>query len=143
MSGHSKWSQIKHQKGIADKKKAVVFSKLLKAISVAAKSEPNPDFNPRLRTAIETAKQNNVPNDNIERAISKASEQKNLEEITVEAYGPESVALIVEAVTDNRNRTIQEIKNILNENGGKMGEMGSVRWAFEQPVHGGDWIAKF
>src|SRR3989344_3166194 len=120
MSGHSKWSQIKHKKGEADQKRGVAFSKLLNAISVAAKSEPNPDFNPRLRTAIEKAKEANVPKDNIERAINKAKEGDALEEILIEAYGPEGVAVIIEAITDNSNRTISEIKNILAKHEAKI-----------------------
>lgn len=143
MSGHNKWSQIKGRKGISDKKRAVLFSKLLRAISAAAKTEPNPDFNPRLRTAVETAKQSNVPGENIQRAISKASEQKEMEELIIEAYGPEGIALIIEALTDSRNRTIAEIKHLLSEHNGKMGAMGSVQWAFETPVHGAEWVAKF
>src|SRR3989344_9395701 len=104
MSGHNKWSQIKNQKGAADKKRGQLFSKLLKAISIAAKTEANPQFNPRLRSVMEKAKEFNVPQDNIERAVSKASETKNLEDITVEAYGPEGAALIIEGITDNTNR---------------------------------------
>lgn len=143
MSGHSKWKQIKHQKAVTDKKKAVVFSKHLRAISTAAKTEPNPDFNPRLRSAIETAKADNVPNDNIARAIAKAGEEKPMEELVVEAYGPEGVALIIDALTDNRNRTIAEIKHLLGEHEGKMGAMGSVRWAFEPAQYGQERKAKF
>src|SRR3989338_10510360 len=122
MSGHNKWSQIKNQKGIVDKKRAILFSKILKAISVAAKNEPNPNFNPRLRSAIETAKQASIPKDNIDHAISKANKTKNLEELIIEGYGPEKVAIIVEVITDNRNRSTNEIRNIFNGNEGKMGE---------------------
>lgn len=142
MSGHNKWSQIKHQKGIADVKRGAAFSKLLKAISIAAKTESNPNFNPRLRSAIESAKQSNIPKDNIDRAISKAGEEKNLEELEIEAYGPEKVALIIEVITDNRNRSTNEIRNLLADNSGKMGEMGSAKWAFEfNPTSG--WTPKF
>ena len=141
MSGHNKWSQIKNQKGVADKKRGQLFSKLLKAISAAAKTESNPDFNPRLRSAMEKAKENNVPQENIEREISKASEEKNLEDLTVEAYGPEGAALIIEAITDNRNRTISEIKHILSENGAKIANPGTVLWAFEKKD--GEWKPKF
>src|SRR3989344_1522407 len=105
MSGHSKWHQIKHKKGAADQKRGVAFSKLLNAISVAAKTESNPDFNPRLRSAVEKARESNVPKDNIERAINKAKESSGLEEVLIEAYGPEGVAVIIEAITDNKNRT--------------------------------------
>ena len=143
MSGHNKWSQIKNQKGIDDKKRAILFSKILKAIAVAAKNEPNPNFNPRLRTAIETAKQNNVSKDNIDRAISKASETKNLEELIIEGYGPEKVAIIVEVITDNRNRSTNEIRNVFSGNNGKMGEMGSAKWAFAVPQPSSPWTPKF
>ena len=131
MSGHSKWHQIKHKKGAADQKRGVAFSKLLNAISVAAKTEPNPDFNPRLRSAVEKAKESNVPKDNIERAINKAKESSELEEILIEAYGPEGVAVIIEAITDNKNRTIGDVKQILSQNDGKMANPGSVMWSFD------------
>jgi len=131
MSGHSHWAGIKHKKGAADQKRGLVFSKLLNAISIAAKTETNQQFNPRLRTAIEKAQQNNVPKDNIERAVKRASEQKDLEELIIEAYGPEGSAILIEAVTDSRNRTISEIKKILSDNNAKFGEQGSVQWAFE------------
>ncbi len=143
MAGHSKWAQIKHKKGAADKKRGQLFSKLLKAISAAAKAEPNPQFNPRLRSAIEKAKESNVPQENIERAISKASEEKNLEDLTVEAYGPGGVAMIITAITDNRNRTISEIKHLLGENGAKMANPGSVLWSFDQEPGTGNWVPKF
>lgn len=141
MSGHSHWKQIQHKKGANDQKRGQIFSKLLRAISIAAKTEPNPQFNPRLRTAVETAKENKVPLENIERAISKASEEKNLEDIVVEAYGPEGSALIIEAVSDNTNRTINEIKGVLNEQGAKFASPGSVLWAFEKKDSG--WQGKF
>ncbi|MFA5099129.1 MAG: YebC/PmpR family DNA-binding transcriptional regulator [Candidatus Paceibacterota bacterium] len=131
MSGHSHWAGIKHKKGSADQKRGLVFSKLLNAISIAAKTETNPQFNPRLRTAIEKAQQNNVPKDNIERAIKRATEQKDLEELLIEAYGPEGSAILIEAITDSRNRTISEVKKILSDNNAKFGEQGSVKWAFE------------
>ena len=141
MSGHNKWSQIKGQKGVTDKKRSLLFSKLLAAIAIAAKQNPSPEANPRLRSAIEKAKENQVPLENIERAVSKAKEQKNLEEVVVEAYGPESVAMIIEGITDNINRTISEIKHLLAENGAKFAEQGSVLWAFEKTGDG--WKAKF
>jgi YebC/PmpR family DNA-binding regulatory protein len=141
MAGHSKWAQIKRQKAVTDKKRGQMFSKLLKAISIAAKTEPNPQFNPRLRSAIETAKAANVPQDNINRAISKASEEKPMEDIIVEAYGPEGVALIIEGITDNINRSIAEIKHILSENNAKIANPGSVLWAFEKIS--GEWQPKF
>jgi YebC/PmpR family DNA-binding regulatory protein len=142
MSGHSKWAQIKHKKGAADQKRGALFSKLLAAITIAAKTEPNPDFNPRLRTAIERAKKEGVPGENIERAIKRASETgQNLEELILEAYGPGGAAMLIEAATDNKNRTIPEIKKILSDAGGKWAESGSVRWAFEKTP--GGWQAKF
>lgn len=145
MSGHSHWAGIKHKKGVADQKRGLVFSKLLNAISIAAKNETNPQFNPRLRTAIEKAQQNNIPKDNIERAIKRASEQKDLEELIIEAYGPEGSAVLIEAITDSRNRTISEIKKILSDNNAKFGEQGSVRWAFESlnSDEGIIWQVKF
>jgi YebC/PmpR family DNA-binding regulatory protein len=142
MSGHSHWSGIKHKKEITDHKRGKVFSKLLTAISAAAKSEPNPDFNPRLRTAVLKAKEASVPQDNIERAIKRASEiAEGIEELTFEAYGPGGTALIIEAVSDNRNRTVQEIKVILRDHNGKWAESGSVLWGFEKTADG--WQAKF
>lgn len=144
MSGHSHWKQVQHKKGSADQKRGQIFSKLLRAISIAAKTEPNPQFNPRLRSTIEKAKENKVPQDNIERAISKASEQKNLEDVIIEAYGPEGAALIIQAITDNKNRTINEVRAILSEFGAKMANPGSVLWAFNTPTGGSqEWIAKF
>ncbi len=145
MSGHSKWKQIAHKKGVTDQKRGKIFSKLLRAISVAAKTEPNPQFNPRLRSAIDKARENNVPADNIERAISKASEEKNLEDLIIEAYGPEGSALIITAITDSKNRTVNEIRSILNEHNAKMANPGSVLWAFNPPAGGPDqeWAAKF
>lgn len=136
MAGHSHWSQIKHHKGAADVKRGALFSKLLRAISIAAKQEPKPEFNPRLRSAIEKAKENKVPLENIERAINKASEEKDLQEILIEAYGPEGVGLLIEAITDNSNRTISEVRHLLEQNGAKMATPGSVRWKikFPQPV---------
>ncbi|HEX4104569.1 MAG TPA: YebC/PmpR family DNA-binding transcriptional regulator [Candidatus Paceibacterota bacterium] len=148
MSGHSHWAGIKHKKEATDQKRGKVFSRLLAAISAAAKSEPNPDFNPRLRTAILKAKESSVPQDNIDRAIKRASEpDANLDELVFEAYGPGGVAILMEAVSDNRNRTIQEVKTVLRDFGGKWAETGSVQWAFEAaPAHQGDergWQAKF
>lgn len=122
-----------------------MFSKLLKAVSIAARREANPDFNPRLRAAITKAKENNVPNDNIERAINKAGDDKELEEITVEAYGPEKVAIIIEAITDNTNRTIAELRHLLDKNDAKMAERGSVLWSFDKQTdtENNEWQAKF
>lgn len=141
MSGHNKWSQIKNKKGAADQRRGNLFGKLLKAISIAAKTEPNSQFNPRLRSAIEKAEENNVPQENIDRAVSKAAEEKNLEEVIIEAYGPEGSALIIEGITDNTNRTVSEIKHILSKNNGKMANPGSVLWSFDKTESG--WQPKF
>jgi YebC/PmpR family DNA-binding regulatory protein len=149
MSGHSHWAGIKHKKEITDQKRGKTFSKLLALISAAAKTEPNPDFNPRLRTAIATAKEMTVPQDNIERAIKKASEAgNNLEELLFEAYGPGGIAILIEAVSDNKNRAVQEIKTTLKDYNGKWAESGSVQWAFEKgspstPLGAGGYQPKF
>ena len=142
MSGHSHWAGIKHQKAVTDAKRGKLFSKLLRGISAAAKEEPNPDFNPRLRSAIETARAAMVPADNIERAVKKASLEKPAEELFFEAYGPGGTALLIEALAENRNRMVQEVKKILSDNGGKWAEPGSVQWAFEKDGTGA-WRAKF
>lgn len=141
MSGHSKWKTIKHKKVATDQKRGQLFSKLLNAVAIAAKSEPNPEFNPRLRTAIQKARESKVPQDNIDRAIKRRALSKNLEELIIEAYGPEGVAILIEAITDNKNRTIAEIKKILSDNNAKFAGSGSVRWAFDNKE--GEWQAKF
>lgn len=141
MSGHNRWTQIKHQKGAADQKRGQLFSKLLKAISIAAKTDPSPQFNPRLRSAIAKAKSNNLPQENIDRAINKASEAKNLEDLIIEAYGPEGTAIIIEAVTDNKNRALSEIKHLISNYAAKIAEPGSVLWAFEK--QDSEWKPKF
>ena len=145
MSGHSHWAGIKHKKEITDYKRAKIFSKLLAAISAAAKTEPDPNFNPRLRTAIATAKESSVPQDNIERAIARAKEAGgNLEELVFEAYGPGGSAILINAISDNKNRAVQEIKLILKEHNGKWAEAGSVQRAFEPEVKGSsEQTAKF
>ncbi|MBI2007388.1 MAG: YebC/PmpR family DNA-binding transcriptional regulator [Candidatus Blackburnbacteria bacterium] len=134
MSGHSKWSTIKHQKEATDAKRGQLFSKLSRAISIAAKQGgPNPDANLRLRVAIEQAKSFNMPKENIERVLKQVQEKlENLEEAIYEAYGPGGVGILIEAATDNRNRTTQEIKNILERGGGSLGTPGSVAFQFEQ-----------
>lgn len=138
MAGHSHWAGIKHKKALTDAKRAKSFTKLLKAISAAARIEPNPEFNPRLRTAVQKAREAQVPADTIQRSIDRASaEAENLEELTFEAYGPGGVALIVEATTDNRNRAVAEVKSALNKNGGKIANPGSVLWAFAKAEDGG------
>lgn len=130
MSGHNKWTQIKHQKGATDKKRGVVFSKILKAITVAARDEANPKFNPRLRALIEKAHAAAMPNDIIDHAIMKTENTESLEELTLEAYGPAGIAFLINIITNNRNRTINEIKHIVSEHEGKLAEQGGVRWAF-------------
>lgn len=143
MAGHSHAANVKHKKEANDKKRGKIFSKLIKAISIAARNEANPQFNPRLRTAIDAAVENQVPKENIERAIKKASEPgEQLEELTMEAYGPEGSALIITAITDNRNRTVSEVKLILKKQDAKWADPGSVLWAFEIDGEGG-WQAKF
>ena len=135
MSGHSHWAGIKHKKEITDKKRAKIFSKSLKLISAAARTEPNPDFNPRLRTAVAKAREAGVPADTIERAIKRAADPaEKMEELLYEAYGPGAAAILIEAISDNRNRTAQEIKTVLRDHNGKWAESGSVQWAFEHVV---------
>jgi len=136
MAGHSKWSQIKHKKAVADKKKAAIFAKISRLISVAVKEkgDADPETNPKLRMAITMAQEANMPKGNIERSIEKASgkgEGQNLEEIFIEAYGPGGVALIIKTITDNRNRTLAEIRHILNKHQGKVASEGAVMWLFE------------
>ncbi len=137
MSGHSKWSTIKHKKGLKDQKRGKIFSKLVRQIQVAAKNDPNPESNSSLRMVIEKAKTANMPNSNIEKAVKKASgrgEGANLEEIILEAYGTLGSAFLIEAITDNHNRTVSEIKHLVEKNGGHMAEKGSVVWLFEKKV---------
>ena len=138
MAGHNKWAQIKHQKGVTDKKRGLIFSKILKAIAIAAREEPTPTPNtlgegagPRLRSLIERAKKLGVPNETIERAIQKTKDGVALEELTLEAYGPGGIAILIHSITDNHNRTVSEVKHLLSENEGKLAEQGSVRWAFD------------
>jgi YebC/PmpR family DNA-binding regulatory protein len=134
MSGHSKWSTIKRKKGAADAKRGKVFTKLIKEISVAAKlGGGDPEGNARLRTAIATAKTENMPKENIERAIKKGTgelEGVNYEELTYEGYGPGGVAIMVEVLTDNKNRTIADIRNSFSKHNGNLGESGCVSWMF-------------
>src|SRR5258708_217433 len=137
MAGHSHWAGIKHKKEITDKKRGKEFSKLLKLVSAAAQTEPDPNFNPRLRTAVEKARAAGVTGDKIEAAIKRAGEVKeNLEELVFEAYGPGGVAIMIEALSNNRNRMVQEVKKILSDHEGKWAEIGSVTWAFDLPAGG-------
>ena len=133
MSGHSKWAQIKRSKGAADVKKGALFSKLSKQITIAAKAGPNPDMNFKLRLAIEKAREKAMPNDNIDRAIKKASGAEGaaqMQSLIYEGYGPAGTAFIVEAVSDNPNRTFQNIRTIFTKNGGNLGQPGAVAWQF-------------
>ena len=133
MAGHSHWAGIKHKKGRADKERAKIFSKLSREITVAAKlGDKDPNMNPRLRTAIQAAKQANMPKDNIYRAISKSemSGDKNYESLRYEGFGPSNVALIIETLTDNRNRSASSIRTVLQKNGGRLGESGSSTHMF-------------
>ena len=135
MAGHSKWANIQHRKGRQDAARSKLFSKLSKEITVAAKmGDPDPEKNPRLRLAVKSAKSQSMPNDNIDRAIKKAigGEGDDYEEIRYEGYGPNGVAVIVEAMTDNRNRTASNVRSTFGKNGGNLGETGSVGFMFER-----------
>jgi YebC/PmpR family DNA-binding regulatory protein len=136
MSGHSKWATIKHKKGALDAKRGKIFTRLIKEITIAAKGGGgDPDGNPRLRTAILAAKAENMPAENIKRAIQRGTgelEGVNYEEISFEGYGPGGVAVIVEVLTDNRNRAVSEIRFSFSKNGGNLGESGSVRFMFSK-----------
>jgi len=136
MSGHSKWHSIKHKKGAIDAKRGRMFTKLIKEITIAARiGGGDAEGNPRLRKAIADAKEVNMPADNIKRAVQKGTgelEGGQLEELQYEGYGPGGVALIVEVVTDNRNRTVSEIRHVFSKNGGNMSEAGSVAWMFSK-----------
>ena len=133
MAGHSHWAGIKHKKGRADKERSKIFSKLSREITVAAKlGDKDPDMNPRLRTAIQAAKQANMPKDNISRAISKSEMNggKNYESLRYEGFGPSNVALIIETLTDNKNRSASSIRTVLQKKGGRLGETGSTTHMF-------------
>jgi YebC/PmpR family DNA-binding regulatory protein len=136
MSGHSKWHSIKHKKGAADAKRGKLFTKFIKEITVAARSGGgDPEGNARLRKAIADAKAGNMPNDTIDRAIRRGTGEEegvHYEEVTYEGYGPGGVALLIETMTDNRNRTVAEIRHMFSKNGGNLGEAGSVGWLFEK-----------
>ena len=133
MAGHSHWAGIKHKKGRVDKERSKIFSKLSREITVAAKlGDKDPDINPRLRTAIQAAKEANMPKENISRAISKSeiSGDKNYESLRYEGYGPSNIALIIETLTDNKNRAASSIRTLLQKNGGRLGESGSTAHLF-------------
>ena len=135
MSGHSKWSSIKHQKGVADARRGQLFTKLTREIIVAVRQGgSDPEVNSRLRLAIQRARDNNMPLDNIERAIKRGSgtmEGANLVEVVLEGYSPSGAAILVQALSDNRNRTVQDIRSIFSRHGGSLGESGCVAWLFD------------
>jgi len=136
MSGHSKWAQIKHKKAVVDAKRGKIFSKIAKEITVAARlGGVDPDGNPRLRTVLENAKEVNMPGENIKRAIMKGTGELpgvSYEESIYEGYGPGGTAILLEVLTDNKNRTVPEIRHIMTKNGGNLGEAGCVAWMFEK-----------
>jgi YebC/PmpR family DNA-binding regulatory protein len=136
MAGHSKWAKLKHQKGKTDAQKAKVFSKLVRFISVEAKKAKGDRTAPGVRTAIEKARAANMPADNIERALEKASQTGELEAVVYEAYGPGGTALMIEGYTDSRNRTNQEIKKILSDHGTALANPGAASWAFAKGAEG-------
>ena len=136
MSGHSKWSTIKRKKGATDAKRGKIFTKLIKEITVAAKmGGGDPDANPRLRTAVLSAKSENMPKDNIDRAIKKGTGDVDgavYEEILYEGYGPGGVAVLVDTMTDNKNRTVADVRHFFSKSGGNLGESGCVAWMFDK-----------
>ena len=138
MSGHSKWATIKHKKAALDSKRGKVFTRIIKEISIAARSGGDPDANPRLRTAVLAAKAVSMPADNIKRAIMRGTgelEGAQIEEVMFEGYGPGGAAVLVNVATDNRNRTVSEIRHTFSKQGGNLGEQGSVAWMFERKSH--------
>jgi YebC/PmpR family DNA-binding regulatory protein len=138
MSGHSKWATIKHKKAALDAKRGKVFTRIIKEISIAARGGGDPDANPRLRTAILAAKAVSMPADNITRAIKRGTgelEGMQIEEVMFEGYGPGGAAVLVLCATDNRNRTVSEIRHVFSKNGGNLGEQNSVGWMFERKSH--------
>jgi len=135
MSGHSHWASIKHKKQLEDQKRGKIFSKISRMISVAAREGADPEMNPKLRQALEEARSFNMPKEKIERAIKRGTgelEGVKLEEISFEGLGPGGVAIIIEGITDNKNRTISELRQILQKHGGKLAAEGSVKWLFER-----------
>ncbi|MBD3282342.1 MAG: YebC/PmpR family DNA-binding transcriptional regulator [Candidatus Portnoybacteria bacterium] len=135
MSGHSKWHKVKHQKAVTDARKGKIFSKMAKIIAIAARKGGDPEMNPSLRMAIDRAKDVNMPKDKIDKAIKKGTgedKEGQLEEAMYEAYGPEGSQLIIEIITDNKNRTLAELRHILGQYGGQLAENGSVKWNFAQ-----------
>jgi YebC/PmpR family DNA-binding regulatory protein len=135
MSGHSKWATIKHKKGALDAKRGKLFTRVIKEITIAARNGGDPDMNPRLRTAITAAKAVSMPADNIKKAIMRGTgelEGGQIEEVMFEGYGPGGAAVLALVATDNRNRTVSEIRHMFSKNGGNLGEQGSVAWMFER-----------
>src|ERR1700749_5048017 len=135
MSGHSKWATIKHKKAALDSKRGKTFTRIIKEITIAARNGGDPDANPRLRTAVLAAKAVSMPNDNIKKAIMRGTgelEGGQIEEVMFEGYGPGGAAVLVNVATDNRNRTVSEIRHAFSKNGGNMGAEGSVAWMFER-----------
>jgi YebC/PmpR family DNA-binding regulatory protein len=138
MSGHSKWATIKHKKAALDAKRGKTFTRIIKEITIAARSGGDPDSNPRLRTAILAAKAVSMPADNIKKAVMRGTgelEGGQIEEVMFEGYGPGGAAVLVKVATDNRNRTVSEIRHVFSKNGGSLGELGSVSWMFERKSH--------
>jgi YebC/PmpR family DNA-binding regulatory protein len=135
MSGHSKWATIKHKKAALDAKRGKTFTRIIKEIMIAARSGGDPEMNPRLRTAVTAAKAVSMPQENIKRAIMRGTgelEGGQIDEIMFEGYGPGGAAVLVQVATDNRNRTVSEIRHVFSKNGGNLGELGSVAWMFER-----------
>ncbi len=138
MSGHSKWATIKHKKAALDAKRGKTFTRIIKEITIAARNGGDPDANPRLRTAILAAKAVSMPADNIKKAVMRGTgelEGGQIDEVMFEGYGPGGAAVLVKVATDNRNRTVSEIRHVFSKNGGNMGEQGSVAWMFERKSH--------
>src|SRR6204780_1300865 len=138
MSGHSKWATIKHKKAALDAKRGKAFTRIIKEVPIAARSGGDPDSNPRLRTAILAAKAASMPADNIKKAIMRGTgelEGGQIDEVMFEGYGPGGAAVLVMVATDNRNRTVSEIRHAFSKNGGNLGELGSVAWRFEGKSH--------
>lgn len=138
MSGHSKWATIKHKKAALDAKRGKTFTRIIKEITIAARSGGDPDANPRLRTAILAAKAVSMPADNIKKAVMRGTgelEGGQIEEVMFEGYGPGGAAVLVQVATDNRNRTVSEIRHVFSKNGGNMAEQGAVSWMFERKSH--------
>src|ERR1700756_404111 len=138
MSGHSKWATIKHKKAALDAKRGKSFTRIIKEIMIAARHGGDPDMNPRLRTAITAAKAVSMPSDNIKKAIMRGTgelEGGQIDEVMFEGYGPGGAAVLVKVATDNRNRTVSEIRHVFSKNGGNLGELGSVAWMFERKSH--------